>query len=89
MPHAALAHLLGQLLYRSRWAPTPATPLTRSFRELGMAEPDLHRLLFTLQRYHGADYPAECISLDDPLHYLVALTAMLLRPPLAGELRPS
>lgn len=77
---AAIEHTLGQLLYRDLWTPAPAAPLHLTFRALGMGEVDLHLLLFELQMSHGAVYPAECISLDDALHYLVALTAVLAPP---------
>jgi hypothetical protein len=77
---AAIGHTLGQLLYRDHWTPAPAAPLHLTFRALGMGELDLHLLLFELQMSHGAVYPAECIGLDDALHYLVVLTAVLSPP---------
>ncbi|RTQ47867.1 hypothetical protein EJV47_18280 [Hymenobacter gummosus] len=80
MMFAAIERTLGQLLYRDLWTPTPAAPLPLTFRALGMSELDLHLLLFELQMSHGAVYPAESVGLDDALHYLVALTAVLIPP---------
>lgn len=86
---AAIGHTLGQLLYHDHWTPTPAAPLHLTFRMLGMSELDLHLLLFELQMSHGAVYPTESISLDDALHYLVALTAVLAPPATSRQpLRP-
>ncbi|MCC3160431.1 hypothetical protein LJ737_24555 [Hymenobacter sp. 15J16-1T3B] len=74
---SAVERTLGQLLYRDHWTPEPVAPLALTFRALGMSELDLHLLLFELQMSHGAVYPADCVALDDTLHYLVVLTAVL------------